>query len=250
MIEIHDERAGDIAVIHAVPAGQYHRPLPTVFFCHGYTSSKEVYAYFAYALARAGFRAVLPDADRHGERFDGDETRRLASFWEILRSNIDELPQVKAHFERLGLIADGRIGVAGASMGGMTALGAFARFPWIRSAASLMGSGYYRSLARTLYPPLGERGEALSPAAYAARTAVLAEYELEGRLAQIAGRPLLLWHGETDDVVPAADSLRLAAELRRQGADGRLTSLVEPGVKHRITPLALSATTDFFRREL
>ena len=94
MIEIHDERVGDIAVIHAVPAGQYHRPLPTVFFCHGYTSSKEVYAYFAYALARAGFRAVLPDADRHGERFDGDEAQRLASFWEILRSNIDELPQI------------------------------------------------------------------------------------------------------------------------------------------------------------
>ncbi|MGV8577354.1 esterase, partial [Pseudomonas aeruginosa] len=153
MIEIHDERAGDIAVIHAVPAGQYHRPLPTVFFCHGYTSSKEVYAYFAYALARAGFRVVLPDADRHGERFDGDEARRLATFWEILRSNIDELPQIKAHFERLGLIADGRIGVAGASMGGMTALGAFARFPWVRAAASLMGSGYYRSLAQTLYPP-------------------------------------------------------------------------------------------------
>ncbi len=81
MIEIHDERAGDIAVIHAVPAGHYQRPLPTVFFCHGYTSSKEVYAYFAYALARAGFRVVLPDADRHGERFDGDEARRLATFW-------------------------------------------------------------------------------------------------------------------------------------------------------------------------
>ena len=40
MIEIYDERAGDIAVIHAVPQGQYHQPLPTVFFYHGYTSSK------------------------------------------------------------------------------------------------------------------------------------------------------------------------------------------------------------------
>ena len=110
----------------------------------------------------------------------------------------------------------------------MTALGAFARFPWIRAAVSLMGSGYYRALAQTLFPPLGEEGEALA-GGVTARTAVLAEYELEGRLAAIAGRPLLLWHGETDDVVPAADSLRLAAELRQQGADGRLTSLIEPG---------------------
>ncbi len=67
----------------------------------------------------------------------------------------------------------------------MTALGAFARFPWIRAAVSLMGSGYYRALAQTLFPPLGEEGEALSPAAFT-RTAVLAEYELEGRLAAIA----------------------------------------------------------------
>ncbi|CAI1800710.1 esterase [Serratia entomophila] len=250
MIEIRDERVGDIAVIHAVPAGRYHQPLPTVFFYHGYTSSKEVYAYFAYALARAGFRVVLPDAAQHGERFDGDEQRRLASFWEILRSNIDELPALKTHFERLGLVADGRIGVAGASMGGMTALGAFARFPWIRVAASLMGSGYYSSLAQTLFPPLDERGQPLSPEAFEARIAALADFGLEQQLEKIADRPLLLWHGETDDVVPAAESLRLATELRQRGWGSQLTFLSEPDVKHRITPLALAATADFFQRVL
>ncbi|VEA61721.1 esterase [Serratia plymuthica] len=250
MIEIHDERVGDVAVIHAVPAGQYHQPLPTVFFYHGYTSSKEVYAYFAYALARTGFRVVLPDADLHGERFDGDERRRLASFWEILKRNIDELPALKTQFAQRGLIADGRIGVAGASMGGMTALGSFARYPWIKAAASLMGSGYYTSLAQTLFPPLDEQGNLLTAAGFEARIAVLADYGLEHQLEKVTDRPLLLWHGDADDVVPAAESLRLATELRQSDRDRQLTFITEPGVKHRITPLALSATADFFRRVL
>lgn len=223
MIEIYDERSGDIAVIHAVPQGQYHQPLPTVFFYHGYTSSKEVYAYFAYALARVGFRVVLPDADLHGERFDGDEQKRLSRFWEILRSNIDELPALKADFERRGLIAKGRIGVAGASMGGMTTLGGFARYPWVKAAASLMGAGYYSSLAQTLFTPLDEQGNLLTASGFDTRIAALADYGLERQLEKIADRPLLLWHGEADDVVPAAESRRLATELRQSGWDRQLT---------------------------
>lgn len=54
MVEMHQEYVGDIEVIHAVPAGGYALRLPTLFFYHGYTSSKEVYSYFGYALAGAG----------------------------------------------------------------------------------------------------------------------------------------------------------------------------------------------------
>ncbi|AYM93161.1 esterase [Serratia sp. 3ACOL1] len=250
MIEIHDERVGDVAVIHAVPAGRYEQPLPTIFFYHGYTSSKEVYAYFAYALAKVGFRVVLPDCAMHGERFDGDEARRLAHFWEILKSNVDELPALKTHFEQRGLIAGDRIGVAGASMGGMTTLGAFTRYPWVKAAASLMGSGYFTSLAQTLYPPLDAQGQPLEQPALKARLAPLVSYEVEQHWESFAGRPLLLWHGETDDVVPATESERLASELRQRGLDRRLTYLTEAEVRHRITPGALNATAAFFQDAL
>jgi fermentation-respiration switch protein FrsA (DUF1100 family) len=250
MIEIYDEWVGDIAVIHAVPAGQHDKPLPTVFFYHGYTSSKEVYSYFAYALAKAGFRVVLPDAPMHGERFDGNEQKRLAQFWEILQRNIDELPAIKERFQQRGLIAGDRIGVAGASMGGMTTLGAMTRYPWIKAAASLMGAGYFSSLAQTLFPPLDEQGNSLNAASFAARIAPLADYSVDHRLESFAKRPLLLWHGDADDVVPATESLHLANELRQRGWDKQLTFLTEPGVKHRITPAALSATAAFFQRSL
>ena len=95
----------------------------------------------------------------HGSRFDGDDAVRLGSFWDILKRSIDELPLYREHYEAKGLIADGRVGVGGTSMGGFAALGCMARYDWIRAVASYMGSGYYLDLSRTLYPPLGAFNE-------------------------------------------------------------------------------------------
>jgi alpha-beta hydrolase superfamily lysophospholipase len=88
------------------------------FFWHGYLSSKEVYAWAAVALAQAGFRVIMPDAQAHGSRFTGDHAWRLSHFWEILRSNIDELPQLEAALHARGWVEKGCFSVAGASMGG------------------------------------------------------------------------------------------------------------------------------------
>jgi fermentation-respiration switch protein FrsA (DUF1100 family) len=113
-----------------------------------------------------------------------------------------------------------------------------------------MGSGYFTSLAQTLYPPLDAQGQPLEPSAFKARLAPLASYEVEQHWESFAGRPLLLWHGETDDVVPAEQSERLAGELRQRGLDRRLTYLTEAEVRHRITPGALNATAAFFQDSL
>lgn len=249
MIEMSLENINGIEVIHSAPAGQRQQPLPTLFFYHGYTSSKEVYSYFAYVFAQAGFRTIMPDADMHGARFNGNETQRLSHFWEILKSNIDELPSLKQHYQQAGLIDGDRIGVGGASMGGMTALGAFARYPWVRVAADFMGSGYFTSLAQVLFPPL-VAGLEVSQREFERRLAPLAEYEITHQLAKIAERPLLVWHGEADVVVPAAESTRLVQALRASGHDKNLTYITEAGIGHKITPTALSAGADFFTRYL
>ncbi|AIN18324.1 dienelactone hydrolase family protein [Yersinia rochesterensis] len=249
MIEMSLENINGIEVIHAAPAGKRQQPLPTIFFYHGYTSSKEVYSYFAYAFAQAGFRTIVPDADMHGARFEGNETRRLSHFWEILKSNIDELPAIKQHYQQAGLIEGERIGVAGASMGGMTTLGAFARYPWVSVAADFMGSGYFTSLAHTLFPPL-EDGREVSAAEFERRLAPLTDYDLTHQLEKIADRPLLVWHGEADEVVPAAESARLVQALQISGRDKHLTYLTEAGIGHKITPTALAAGTLFFSKYL
>jgi fermentation-respiration switch protein FrsA (DUF1100 family) len=249
MIEMFEEQVEGIHVIHAAPAGRRAQPLPTVFFYHGFTSSKEVYSYFAYALASAGFRVIAPDANMHGERYDGDEQRRLDHFWEILRQNIDELAGLKQVYEQRGLIEEGRIGVCGASMGGMTTLGALTCYEWIASAAAFMGSGYFGSLSHTLFPPL-QQGRALTTEEHQLRIAPLLEYDISEQLPRVADRPLLVWHGEADDVVPLAESERLRRDLQEKGLDKNLTYLTEAHIGHKITPPALQACVAFFRHHL
>ncbi|WP_380184093.1 esterase [Kalamiella sp. sgz302252] len=247
MIEVSTEFFAGIECLHAAPAGKSAQPLPTVIFWHGFASSKEVYSYFGVALAQAGFRVILPDADMHGARYNDDSELRLTRFWEILKSNIDEAPLLEAALRQQNLIEGTRIAAAGASMGGMTALGAMARYPQFTCVACLMGSGYYMSLAHTLFPPLASDAP---EEAFAQRIAPLAAYEVSHQLEKLADRPLLVWHGEADEVVPAAESLRLERALKEAKLDARLTFLTEPGVGHRITPLALEAATAFFKRHL
>lgn len=238
MIEINLDKFGGWEFLHATPSGLRDTPLPTLFFYHGFLSSKLVYSYFAVALAQAGFRVIMPDAYQHGMRFNGDENQRTGQFWHILKSSIDEFSTLHQLAQEKAWIADDKIAVAGASMGGMTALGIMARYSEVRAVACLMGSGYFTSLAHTLFPPrLEERVQAI---------AALAHYDIEHQLVSIGNRPLLLWHGEEDDVVPVAETQRLQHALTARQLDNQLTYLLEPGVKHRITPLALSATTAFF----
>lgn len=248
MIEIDNTTLAGIDVLHATPAGQGDAPLPVIIFWHGFTSSKTVYSYFAVALAQAGFRVIMPDAPEHGARFDGDEATRLGHFWQILHGSVSEYPALRDALTARGWIADGRLGIGGASMGAMTALAVATYCPQVRCVASLMGSGYFTSLARTLFPPLPD-GSA-NNVAFEQVIEPLRPYDAASHLAALAARPLFLWHGADDDVVPATESSRLQQSLAQQGLDTQLTWCQEPGVKHRITPLALTSACTFFTAHL
>ncbi len=249
MVEISPDTVNGIDVLHATPSGKQAHPLPTIFFFHGYTSSKEVYAYFGYALAQVGFRVILPDAAMHGARYDGDEIRRLRHFWDILQFNVQELPGLVDAVRQRGWIADEKIGVAGASLGGMTALASMVRYPWISVIGAFMGSGYFSALSRSLFPPVPV-GSPGSDDLLRQLAQTLINYDVTEKLSALANRPLFLWHGDADDVVPAADSARLYAALKADNQHHNVTYLTERDVGHRITPLALTEGTRFFTRHL
>jgi alpha-beta hydrolase superfamily lysophospholipase len=111
-----------------LPAICADKPCPVSFY-HGFTSSKLVYSYFAVALAQAGFRVIMPDAPEHGARYEGDERGRMQRFWPILAQNFAEFPALRDAVIGQGWVADNRLAVAGASMGGMTALGIMTHHP-------------------------------------------------------------------------------------------------------------------------
>lgn len=242
MIELDVRTLADSEILHAFPAGKGDQPLPCIVFYHGFTSSKLVYSYFAVALAQAGFRVVMPDASEHGARYQGDEQGRMSHFWQILQKNFHEFSALREAILQQGWVDGQRLAVAGASMGGMTALGLMTQHPDIACVASLMGSGYFIQLSRTLFPP--------QEADFAAQQDALARWDVTQQLATLADRPLLLWHGDADDVVPPIETQRLQQALVNAGLDQHLTCQWQAGVRHRITPEALSCTVDFFRRHL
>ena len=208
MIALEMRNLGGGEILHACPQESLNKPLPCIVFYHGFTSSKLVYSYFAVALAEAGFRVIMPDAPDHGSRFSGDAARRLNQFWQILLQSMQEFTTLRAAIAEEKWLLDDRLAVGGASMGAMTALGITARHPTVRCTASMMGSGYFTSLARSLFPPLIPE-TAAQQNEFNNIVAPLAEWEATNHLEQLGDRPLLLWHGLDDDVVPADESLRL-----------------------------------------
>ncbi len=249
MIELEMRILAGHQILHAYPKGYAEKALPCIVFYHGFTSSNVVYSYFAVALAQAGFRVVMPNAAEHGERFHGDGAERLQHFWQILVQNFTEFPVLRDALLTSGLVSEGRLAVAGASMGGMTALGLMAQHPELKCVASLMGSGYFTSLSHSLFPPFvpttPEQEKQLERL-----LAPLTKWDVGHQLTRLADRQLLLWHGEEDDVVPAGETFRLQQALREAGLDERLTCVWQAGVRHRITPEALASTVAFFREHL
>lgn len=249
MITITLDDIAGIPAIHAAPAARVHEPLPTIFFFHGYRSSKELSSFFAVMLAQAGFRAVLPEADMHGVRYDGDDNRRLHYFWDILLRNIEELPLYREHYEARGLIVPGCIGVGGSSMGGFAALGCMARYPWIRAVASYMGSGFFMDLSRQVFPPL-RRFDASTREAHWRRMDALRPYDIANQLDRLADRPLFVWHGGRDEIVPVGESLRLQDALTRMGAEQKLEMSIDLDAEHKITMASAVLGIEFFKRHL
>ncbi|MCS2169467.1 esterase [Scandinavium sp. TWS1a] len=237
MIELEMRKLAGSEILHAFPRGKADCALPCIVFYHGFTSSKQVYSYFAVTLALAGFRVIMPDALDHGSRFSGDDATRMQRFWPILLNSCHEFAALKEAIVEQGWLEEDRLAVAGASMGGMTALGIMTHHPEVKCVASLMGSGYLTSLSRSLFPSLETPAE-------------LTEWDVGHQLEKLATRPLLLWHGEDDDVVPAAETFRLQQAMQQQGLDRKLTCHWQAGVRHRITPEALDVTVAFFKQFL
>lgn len=249
MIEIETCQLAEHHLLHAFPTGKINTPLPSIIFYHGFTSSALVYSYFAVALAQAGFRVIMPDAAEHGARFSGNAPLRMTRFWQILQQNMQEFTALRAAILQENWLQDDRLAVAGASMGGMTALGIMTQHPEVSCVASLMGSGYFTRLAKTLFPPSALDTPA-QQATFGSVIAPLAKWDVSQQLEQVSDRPLLLWHGVEDDVVPAEESFRLQRALAQAGRDRNLTCEWQTGVRHRITPEALAATVSFFRQHL
>ncbi|MFC0469361.1 esterase [Halalkalibacter kiskunsagensis] len=254
MITIKNETIAQIPTLHVVKEEfQYKQVIPIIFFFHGFSSAKEHNLHVAYLLAEKGFRVILPDALHHGERevlLKGN--KRELAFWEIILKSIKELDEMKQELEIRKLINEEKIGVIGTSMGAITMFGALTQYPWIQTAVSFMGTAYYEAFANGLLKVVEEKGLTIEQEMKDEMLRTIKPFDLSSQLDKLSGRPLLIWHGKEDNVVPYPFSEKLYQELEANYEDTpeKLQFLAEEKIGHKVSRRAVLSSVGWFEQHL
>lgn len=218
MVIIKKERIRGIPLLHVVKQQDENAPLPLVIFIHGFESIKERNVQCAYMLAEKGYRVILPEALYHGER--AAEKNIQTEFWKIILTTIHELQLLKDELEAKSLILDGRVGLAGTSMGGFVTLGAMLKYDWVKVGVSLMGNPAYVEFANRQINYMKEHDFPLplTEQQIEQTFCMLKEYDATYHLDKWICRPLLFWHGMRDEVVPYKPAYQFYEDLRSKYA--------------------------------
>lgn len=253
MINIYEEKIGNIPVLQIVQADKIKSALPTVVYYHGFRGEKDSSLTLAYKLANEGFRVVLPDSKLHGKRQEHISERELdLSFWDIVIANIEELNDIKNYLEEKQLLLSGRIGVGGTSMGGITTFAAFKTYSWIKVGTVLMGTPKISEFANILIDNFnaiheekiteGEREEVLHK---------LRKYDLDREPMKLQNRPLFIWHGEEDKVVPHEQSENFYGKVKNlYEKEDYIKMVKEKGRGHHISRLSIQEAVNWFKKHL
>ena len=253
MIGIVKKRLSDIPVLVVAQTEKQNQPLPTVVFFHGFTSAKEHNLHIAFLLAESGYRIILPDSELHGAREeDTSEEKRQISFWDIVLTNVKELETIKNTLDAENLILDGRIGVAGTSMGGITTSAALTQYDWIKSAVILMGSPRITIFAKTLVESFKKEGDLpVTDEQIEALYGQLETCDLSLQPEKLKDRPLLFWHGQKDAVVPFDHSYTFYDEVKKDYTNpDHIRFIKEEHTGHKVSRRAVLELVKWFEKYL
>ncbi|GIO25738.1 alpha/beta fold hydrolase [Ornithinibacillus bavariensis] len=252
MIGILKQNVGEIPSLVVVDSEKQHSALPAVVYYHGITSAKEHNLPLAFLLAEKGYRVILPDSLYHGERQTNEIPDVRYYLFNIVIQNIKELNEIKNDLEKQNLLLDGRIGVAGTSMGGITTASALTQYPWIKAAAVLMGSPKITTFARELVDVYVESGELpLSEQEVKELYDLLFTYDLSEQKEKLKDRPLLFWHGDHDQTVPFDHSYSFYQQVKDHYTnEENLKFLREKNRDHKVSRFAILETVKWFDSHL
>jgi uncharacterized protein len=252
MIGIYKEKIAGVPSLIVVDEAHENKPLPTVFYFHGITSAKEHNLTQGFLLAEKGFRVVLPDSIYHGEREVADIKEVTYYLFQIVLQNVKELKDMKEDLENRGLILEGRVGVAGTSMGGITTASALSQYPWIKTAAILMGSPKLTTFARELVDVYARTGKLpLTSDEINQLYDTLTLYDLSLQAERLSDRPLLFWHGDSDPVVPFDHSHSFYEYAKKIYLNpNHLRFIREKDRGHKVSRYAILETVKWFVQHL
>lgn len=254
MIVVERITIEDIPVLAVTEEKRKNQPLPVITYIHGFTSSKEFNLPFAYLMAGKGYRVLLPDCLFHGERNQGISNDELQlNFWKIVKQNLLDLPVIKKELEQRNWIKEGRFGLAGTSMGGITTSAALTQFSWIRASAVLMGSPKLTEMAYFLIDQVKKSGTELPLTKEEIKEEIsqLDSIDLSRHKEVLNERPLFFWHGDQDPVVPFDHSYSFYNEVIREYKDPeKIRFLREVGQGHKVSRFAVMETVNWFEMHL
>lgn len=199
---VQKEQWEGIPLLH-VYKEEMKKDAPIVLFLHGFMSAKEHNLHYAYNLVEKGVRVILPDAFMHGERSENlPESKMNLIFWRIVIKYVEEVEVIRQALVKQGL--NGKIGVMGTSMGGITTAGCLKKYDWIEAAGVLMGTVSYTEMAQFQLKQMEEQGTNI-PMTEQQKLAImngLKEYDVKTSPAIFERVPVIFWHGQKDPVVP------------------------------------------------
>jgi len=254
-MRVERELWGNIPLLNVAEDENFDRTVPVVFFLHGHTSAKEHNLHYAYNMARKGLRVIMPDAILHGERAeDIDEVQITLRFWEIVLTSLEELKFLKEEAVKRGIAEEGKIGVAGTSMGGITTLGALKLYPWIGTAAVMMGAPGYVQLAKAQIKQYESKGLNL-PMTEEERENIftaLSYVDLTKHRQTLNKRPVFFWHGEKDPTVPFEPTFHFYEAIRKDYEDvpERLSFMREANSGHAVSRNGMLAASEWLADHL
>lgn len=239
MVIIKEKEIHNIPIFEVVEEENESRVLPLVVFYHGWESRKERVLEYGYTLAKKGFRVILPEAWNHGDRkVNKNKEQDSLDFWEVVVQNVKEFPLIAKHYIENNQVLEGKISVAGLSMGGITVSAMLTQYDWIHSAAILMGSPAPIEFSKWLLKNYTIDGTALYD--------TLDKEEVEKRLAKlnpislsehpekIANRPIYFWHEIDDPIVPIHLTKNFIEDIKNQSYSRRLEFEFSEGVDHAV----------------
>jgi uncharacterized protein len=257
-------------------APEYAHRLPVVFFVHGFRGHKEQNVEVGYRLAESGFFAVLPDAEKHGERLappmnslsspdrtyvypPGTGFDTFFVMCECALQTARDIDTLIAHFSADPRANTSRVGVSGFSMGGFTTYFAAANNPHITAVVPI---GAYPALTirwtdlvqeATSYEEWMNDMDRLHEEV-ARRLEWYRSIDPYEKMKDTFDRPLLMINGDVDVDSPKVYSIPLFAALRPRyratGIGEKLRLRIVDGVAHQLTPEIASEMIAWFHKYL
>lgn len=253
MVIIKNKAIQNIPVFEVYKDENKNKVLPLIVFYHGWESRKERVLEYGYTLAKKGFRVVLPEALNHGERqVDKSGEQDSLDFWKVVVQNVKEFPLLAKYYIEKNLVLDGKISVAGLSMGGITVSAMLTQYDWIHSAVILMGSPAPIEFSKWLLKNYTIDGTALYD--------TLDKKEVEAKLAKLhpislalhpeklANRPVYFWHGTDDPIVPIHLTKHFIEKIKDEPYSERLEYEYSKGIDHVVPREIVIRATEFLSK--